>query len=141
MAKLHRRIADQRRDWHFKLAHELCDQADVLCFEDLNLRGMVALWGRKVSDLGFGQFIGVLEWVAQKRGVRVVKIDRFYPSTKTCSACGSVSDFGLEVRRWRCASCGTEHDRDHNAALNILREGASSLGVGDVRRSEIAVAA
>ena len=134
VARLHRRIADQRRDWHFKLAHELCDRAGVLCFEDLSMKGMQALWGRKVGDLGFAGFVQILEHVAGKRGVRVVKVDRFYPSTKTCSACGEVSSFGLDVRRWRCEGCGGVHDRDHNAAVNILREGASSLGLGDVSR-------
>ncbi len=133
VAKLHRRLADQRRDWHFKLAHTLCDEADVICLEDLCLSGMKTLWGRKVSDLGFAQFVSILEWVALKRGKRVVKIDRFYASTKTCSNCGYKQDLSLSDRSWSCDNCGSLHDRDQNAALNICREGASSLGLGDVR--------
>ena len=85
--------------------------------------------------------VQILEHVAGKRGVRVVKVDRFYPSTKTCSTCGEVASFGLDVRRWRCGACGTEHDRDHNAAVNVLREGASSLGLGEHKTASAALAA
>src|SRR5690606_19779134 len=84
-AKHSANVANKRRDFHFKLAHRLCDEYDTLYFEDLNLQGMKALWGRKVSDLGFAQFMSILEWVAFKRGKRVIKIDRFLPTTQTCS--------------------------------------------------------
>jgi putative transposase len=119
-------VANKRRDFHFKLAHRLCDEYDVLCFEDLNLQGMKALWGRKVSDLGFASFMTILEWVAFKRGKRVVKIDCFLPTTKTCSGCGQKHDLTLRDRTLAC-DCGLTIDRDHNAAINIKTAGASAV--------------
>src|SRR5690606_11507725 len=100
---------------------------DVLCFEDLNLQGMKALWGRKVSDLGFGQFMEILEWAALKRGKQVVKIDRWYPSTQLCHVCHHQHTLiTLRAREWECPNCRTHHIRDHNAAINILCAGASA---------------
>ncbi|MBZ0277962.1 MAG: transposase, partial [Anaerolineae bacterium] len=118
-------VANARLDHHFKLAHELCKEYEVLCFEDLNLQGMKALWGRKVSDLGFAKFLDVLEWVAFKRGKQVIKIDRFTPTTKTCSGCGQRHDLTLRDRTLHC-ECGLVIDRDHNAAINIKTAGASA---------------
>lgn len=135
IAKLEEKIVNQRRDYFFKLAHDLTDCFDHLFFETLNLNGMKRLWGRKVSDLAFGTFIEILKWVATKKGKTVHFIDRWFPSSKTCSCCGHhKANLELSDRRWRCPSCQTEHDRDENAAVNILREGTSSLGLGDVRR-------
>ncbi len=125
LAKHHLTLANKRRDHHFKLAHEVCDRLDVLCFEDLNLAGMKAQWGRKVSDLGFAQFLRILDWVAFKRGKRVVKIDRFTPTSQVCSACGQPHTLTLRDRTLHCA-CGLSLDRDHNAAINIQRAGASA---------------
>ncbi len=118
-------VANKRQDHHFKLAHALCDEYAQTCFEDLNLAGMKALWGRKVSDLGFGKFLSALEWVAFKRGRTVVKIDRFLPSTKTCSGCGRRHNLTLRDRTLMC-ECGLTIGRDHNAAINIQRAGASA---------------
>ena len=135
LAKLDEKIANQRRDFFFKLAHELTDKFDHLFFETLNLKGMVRLWGRKVSDLAFGMFLEILKWVATKKGKTVAFVDRFYPSSKTCSSCGYIKpQLELSERRWRCPNCQTEHDRDENASVNVLCEGASSHGLGDVRR-------
>jgi putative transposase len=125
LAKHSATVANRRRDYHFKLAHELCDEYDVLYFEDLNLRGMKALWGRKVSDLGFAKFLSILEWVAFKQGKQVVKIDRFEPTTKTCSGCGQRHNLTLRDRVLSC-DCGLVIDRDHNAAINIKVVGAST---------------
>jgi len=119
-------IANARRDHHFKLAHELCNEYDVLYFEDLNLQGMKALWGRKVSDLGFAQFLSILEWVAFKRGKQVIRIDRFTATTKTCSGCGKKHQLTLRDRTLKC-DCGLVIDRDHNAAINIKTAGASAV--------------
>jgi putative transposase len=125
LAKHSDHLANQRCDHHFKLAHALCDEYDVLCFEDLNLAGMKRMWGRKVSDLGFGQFMNILEWVAFKRGKQVIKIDRFTPTTKICSGCGQRHKLTLRDRVLNC-DCGLVIDRDHNAAINILCAGASA---------------
>lgn len=142
LARLHERIANQRRDWFFKLAHLLTDKYDCLFFEDLNLKGMQRLWGRKVSDLAFSEFLNILSYVASIKGKTVHFIHRFYPSSKTCANCGNIKqDLELSDRRWRCADCNIVNDRDRNAALNILREGASSLGLGDVRPTMLAIAA
>ena len=134
LAKLDEKIANQRKDWFFKLAHELTDRFDFLFFETLNLKAMQRLWGRKVSDLAFGMFLEILKWVATKKGKTVHFIDRWYPSSQLCNCCGYRTKLELSDRRWRCPQCQTEHDRDTNAANNIHCEGASSHGLGDVRR-------
>lgn len=134
-------ISNQRRDWFWKLAHDLTLEFDVLCFETLNLKGMQRLWGRKVSDLAFSEFLQILEWVAKKKSKQVVYIDRWYPSTKTCNACSHVlKDLELEIREWRCPSCHSVNGRDENAAKNIQAVGVSTVKLGDVRRSMTAVA-
>ena len=123
-------VANKRRDHHFKLAHRLCDAYDVLYFEDLNLAGMKALWGRKVSDLGFGGFMSILEWVAFKRGKYVIKIGRFEPTSQVCSGCGQRHKLTLRDRVLKC-DCGLVIDRDHNAAINIQTVGASTVYQSD----------
>jgi putative transposase len=119
LVRAHIRIADKRRDYHFQLAHDLCDTFDVLVFEDLNLAGMKAMWGRKVSDLGFGQFMEIVKYVAWKRGKRVEQIARWERTTGKCSACGQHQSLELRERTFHCNTCGLQLDRDHNAALNI----------------------
>ena len=140
LVRKHEDVANRRRDWFWKLAHDLTDKFDVLCFETLNLKGMQRLWGRKISDLAFREFLEILEWVALKKGKQVVYIDPWYPSSKTCSCCGYILEsLDLSVRRWRCPSCQSENDRDENASLNIQRVGSSTLGRGDVRQSQTAI--
>jgi len=142
LCRVHEAIANQRRDWFWKLAHELTDRFDVLCFETLNLKGMQRLWGRKVSDLAFGEFLQILQWVAKKKHKRVVFIDQWYPSSKTCSNCGHVLEsLALSIRQWRCPSCHELKERDENAARNIQSVGASTLGLGDVRQAMPAIPA
>ncbi|MDX2075120.1 MAG: transposase [bacterium] len=119
----HIRIATKRLDYHFQLANDLCDQYDVMVFEDLNLDAMKRLWGRKVSDLGFSQFVKVLDWVAFKRGKRVVKISRWERTTGNCSRCGHRQKLELVDRVFKCEHCGSTLGRDHNAAMNILEAG------------------
>ena len=96
---------------------------------------MQRLWGRKINDLGFYNFVQILKYEALKNGVTIIEIPKFYPSSQICSECGyknsEVKD--LRVRLWKCPSCDTEHDRDINAAKNILRVGASTLRGDDVR--------
>ena len=127
LARKHRQIEHQRTDFHWKLAHELTDEYDEIRLEDLNLKGMKSLWGRKVSDLGFADFVKKLVYIASKKGVKITFIDRWYPSSRTCSVCGTVNEvLNLRDRNWRCNDCGTVHDRDRNAAINIFRVGAST---------------
>jgi putative transposase len=134
-------VVNRRSDWFWKLAHELTDKFDILCFETLNLKGMQRLWGRKTSDIAFGEFLQILEWVAKKKGKEVVFLDRWYPSSKTCSHCGHVlKDLDLNTREWRCPSCQKVNDRDENAAKNICAVGASTVKLGDVRQASPAIA-
>jgi putative transposase len=134
-------ISNRRSDWFWKLAHELTDKFDVLCFETLSLKGMQRLWGRKISDLAFGDFLQILEWVAKKKNKLVVFIDQWYPSSKTCSSCGHVLEkLDLQEREWRCPSCQSINGRDANAAKNIQAVGASTVSLGDVRQATPAIA-
>jgi putative transposase len=134
LAREHKRIADKRRDWFFKLAHSLTDTYDVLVFEDLNLKGMVKLWGRKVSDLAFAEFLTILQYVALCKGCIVHFVGRFFPSSKTCHRCKCVNqNLELTDRHWRCPACQNVNDRDGNASMNIRTEGIQSLGLADVR--------
>ena len=136
LARKHRKITNEREDFHWKLAHELTDAYDEIRLEDLNIRGMKTLWGRQVSDLGFADFVAKLKYIAAKKGVKINFVDKWYPSSKTCSACGAVNEsLNLRDRTWRCNGCSIVHDRDRNAAINIFRVGASTLEGEDVRRS------
>jgi putative transposase len=123
IARRHIRIADKRRDFHYQLAHKLCDHYDILIFEDLNIAAMKKLWGRKVSDLGFSQFIQIVKWVALKRGKQVIQIDRWERTTGICSCCGHQQNLELKDRLFSCENCGLVVDRDHNAAINIRELG------------------
>jgi len=135
LARAYKKIYNQRRDFHYKTAVNLCRDYGVICLETLNLKGMQRLWGRKINDLGFYSFVQILKYEALKNGVTIIEIPKFYPSSQTCSECGyknsEIKD--LRIREWKCPSCGTEHDRDINAAKNILRVGASTLRGDDVR--------
>lgn len=124
LARVHEKVKNRRDDWFWKLAHELTDKYDELYFEDLNLDGMKRLWGRKISDLALDTFLQILGHVAKKKDVHIGFIDRWYPSSKTCSSCGHIhSELALRDREWDCPSCGTHHDRDENASINIKAVG------------------
>lgn len=134
VTRLYQTVVNKRRDWFFKLAHDLTDRYDQLFFEDLSMKGMQSLWGRKIGDLARSEFMSILTYVASTKGKVVHLVNRFYPSSKTCSGCGAVyRELHISERRWACSGCGTIHDRDLNAAFNIHREGASSLRLGTVR--------
>ena len=134
LARLHRKIANKRLDSHFKLALDLVQSYDNLFFEDLNLQGMQKLWGRKVSDYAFSDFLKILENKALEHKKTLYKIDRFFPSSKLCAKCGNIKnkdELKLKDRIYECL-CGHKTDRDLNAAINILKEGASSFGLDGV---------
>jgi putative transposase len=134
LARAHRKIANQRKDFHFKLAMAMAVRYAFIFVEDLNMKAMQRMWGRKISDLGHAQFLNILAWQMYKHGSRGAKIDRFCPSSKTCSSCLYVlPELSLSVREWTCPGCGAAHDRDLNAAINIKRVGASTLRGEDVR--------
>ena len=133
VARIHKKTANQRADHHWKLAIELCQKFDILFFEDLNLEGMKRLWGKQVSDLGFGEFLRKLKHQSHKRIRSVLKINRWSPTTKACCVCNHKNEvLTLADRDWTCPSCQTHLDRDQNAAINILKEGVVSFGLGVV---------
>lgn len=127
LAKTHEHLANKRRDFHFKLAHDLCDEYDLLAFETLNIKAMQHLWGRKMSDYSFFQFTQILRNITFVRGCNVIFIDRWEPTSQTCSGCGCRQKIELRERIFHCENCGLVLDRDHNAARNIKRVGASTL--------------
>ena len=127
LSKAHKKISNQRRDWQYKLANQLCRQYDYIYIEDLNINSMKSLWGKKISDLSHSSFVSILEHVSTKYGVTVHKIDKWYPSSKTCQ-CGYVyKELSLRERNWVCPNCGSRNDRDLNASKNILRRGIYEL--------------
>ena len=129
LARLYRKVTNQRKAYHWELARELCKKYAVICFEDLNMKWMQKGHGKKVGDYGFGEFLNILGYVAPQFNTKIVKTDKFYPSSQLCNKCGyqnpNVKD--LSVREWTCPSCGHPCDRDRNAAQNILNEGLRIL--------------
>ena len=99
---------------------------------------MQRIWGRKIGDLGFSNFLLQVEYCSQLNGAKVHMINRFYPSSKICHICQKVfEELSLKDRIWQCSCCNTLHDRDINAAINIKIVGASTIGLGEVRPMQI----
>ena len=122
LARLYKRITNLRKDFHYKTAYDICNKYTIICIEDLNIKAMQKLWGRKINDLGFYNFVQILEYVAKKCGCEVRKANKFFASSQTCSCCGNINKQvkDLRIRTWQCSVCNTIHDRDRNAAINIL---------------------
>ena len=122
LARLYSKVSNQRRDWHWKLATDLCRRFDAIATETLNLDGMKRLWGRKVSDLAFYQFVEILKFKCFKHNREFHQVGQWTATTKPCSNCGHKNDnLALSDRQWICSKCGSHHDRDINAAINGLR--------------------
>ena len=122
-------IQNKRDDWHWRLAHELCQKYDLICFETLNFKFFQRKHGKKVQDFGFVNFVKKLKYLAKRYGTQVVFVDRFFPSSQLCNDCGyqnpELKD--LKIREWICPVCGEHHERDFNAAKNIHDEGGRAL--------------
>jgi putative transposase len=124
LARLYRKISNQRKDFHWQLSSELCKKFDTIAIETLNLEGMKRLWGRKVSDLAFYQFVEILKYKCSKHKRELRQVGQWTATTKPCSDCGFHNEtLTLNDRQWTCCECGSHHDRDINAAINILRAG------------------
>jgi putative transposase len=132
-ARLHARIADRRRDTMHKLSTRLVRENQVIVVEDLNIKGMLKnpCLSRVISDAGWRMLLTMLAYKCEWYGRNLVKVDRFFPSSKTCHACGVVVEsLPLSVREWTCSSCGVKHDRDVNAARNMLAAGHAVAACG-----------
>jgi len=132
VARVHARITDRRRDFLHKLTTRLVRENQTLVIEDLTVRNMVKnrSLARAISDAGWSDFRSMLEYKAGWYGREVVAVDRFFPSSKLCSACGTLQEkMPLHVRTWTC-DCGTTHDRDVNAAKNLLAAGRAVTACG-----------
>lgn len=125
LARLYKRVFNQRKDFHWKLAYTLVSKYATICIEDLNLKGMSKRYGKKISDLGFSDFVKILKYTAKKVGTTIIKVDRYYPSSQLCHCCGyqNKETKDLRIRNWTCPVCHAEHDRDRNAAINIKLKG------------------
>ena len=130
ISRLHKKISNQRLDFVRKEAAYLVSKYDVVVVEDIDLRAMggALSLGKNLHDNGFGMFRRILADKLEQKGSVLVKTDRFFPSTKTCSCCGYINaDITLGIREWDCPECGTHHDRDENSASNIKMEGRRIL--------------
>jgi putative transposase len=126
VARAHRKVRASRQDFLHRASTRLVRDHDVIVIEDLAVKNMVRnrSLAKSISDCGWGKFRRQLEYKCERAGRSLVVIDRWYPSTKTCSACGYLlASLSLSTRTWQCPSCGTRHDRDVNAAKNILAAG------------------
>jgi len=137
VARIHARIADRRQDFLHKLSMRLIRENQTICVESLSVKNMVRnrSLSKAISDVGWGEFVRQLEYKAEWYGRSLVKIDKWYPSSKRCFNCGHISDsLTLDVRSWTCPECDTSHDRDLNAARNIEAVGLTVLACGEAVR-------
>lgn len=132
-ARVHERVKNMRSDFVHKVSTRLVNENQVIAVEDLNVTGMLRNrhLAKAISDAGWGMFTRLLGYKAARVGKGLIKVNRFYPSSKACNTCGRVRDkLNLSVRSWTCEHCGAQHDRDENAARNIRDEAQRMIGAG-----------
>ena len=130
IGKLHEKASARRKDFLHKLSRKVSDSFDAVVVEDINLQHMSQSlnFGKSVYDNGYGLLRNMLAYKLNSQGKVLVKVDRFFPSSKRCSACHEVNhDLKLSDRQWTCKNCGTHHDRDKNSCKNLLDEGKDIL--------------
>lgn len=126
MRRVYEKIANKRNDFLNKLSTEIIKNHDIICIEDLSSKNLIKnhKLAKAIGDVSWSEFVRMLEYKAEWYGKTISKISRWYPSSQICSDCGySSGKKALSVREWTCSNCGSHHDRDINASLNILYEG------------------
>jgi putative transposase len=140
VAKIYKKITNSRLDNLHKVSTELIKKYDVIYLEDLNIKGMIKnhKLSKHIADASWGKLLTILEYKANWNDKEIIKIDRFFPSSKQCNNCGFINqNLKLDCREWTCPSCKSKLDRDLNASKNILKEGIKiSLGTNDYRRGD-----
>jgi putative transposase len=138
VSRIHKKISNSRNDMLHKVSTDLVRKYDVICCEDLNVKGMMKnhRLAKSISDVSLGAFITYLQYKCDREDKKLIKINRYFPSSQTCNKCGYInqSTKNLSVRTWECPHCGAVHGRDVNAAINILNEGIKmniSAGTAD----------
>ena len=137
VARIHQKIADRRRDYQHQLSARIIRENQVVCVESLQVKHMVKnhCLAKAISDVGWSEFVRQLEYKAEWYGRTLVRIDKWYPSSKRCFDCGHILDsLTLDVRSWICPECGVQHDRDINAAKNVLAAGLAVAACGEAVR-------
>ena len=133
VARAHQKTANARKDWLHKLSHRLVNENQVLAVEDLHVKGMMKnhCLAKAIGDVGWGMLTRFIEYKAARAGKGFIQVNRFFPSSKACSCCLHVqAAMPLNIRSWRCDQCGTLHDRDVNAAINIRNEAKRIIAAG-----------
>jgi putative transposase len=133
VAKSHEKVANARKDFLHKLSTKLVNENQVIAIEDLHVKGMMRNHNlaRSISDAGWGMFTTMLKYKTARAGKGYIEVNRFFPSSKTCSSClHQVDKLPLNIRSWKCGKCGTNHDRDVNAAMNIRDEAKRMIAAG-----------
>ncbi len=133
VTKIHEKISNTRQDVLHKVSKEIVSNYDIICLEDLNIKGMIKnhKLAKHIADASWSTFVRFVEYKTNWNDKSVVKINRFYPSSKTCNVCGYINQgLNLSIRNWTCPECSTKLDRDENASINILKEGLKIYGEG-----------